>query len=121
MPSITYNEPHYEFLNVNSFDDPVTGRYEEILIFDFGLTKKITPILNGYLGIGYVSVEGFAEKYDSTYILSVDGIYYVSDSAKDHAGGNLNAGILLNAGSVSFNIGYHSFTSSAYFGIGGSF
>jgi len=53
--------------------------------------------------------------------LSVDGVYYVPDTANDHTGGNLNAGILFEVGMVSINIGYHSFTSSTYFGIGGSF
>ena len=119
--SITANDPHYDFLNVNSFGDPVTDRYEELLIFNVGLTKKITSAFNGYLGIGYAAVEGYAEKYDPTFILSVDGVYYVPDTANDHTGGNLNAGILFEVGRVSINIGYHSFTSSTYFGIGGSF
>ncbi len=119
--SITANKPHYDFLNVNSFGDPVTDRYEELLMFDFGFTKKITTSLNGYFGIGFASVEGYAEKYDSTFIFSVDGKYYVPDTANDHTGGNINVGLLFEVGVVSLNLGYHSFTRRAYFGLGGNF
>ena len=119
--TISTNEPHYESLNINSFGDPVTDRYEDLMIFNVGITKRISSVLGGYLGVGYAFVEGFAEKYDPYHILSSNGYYYVSDTAKDESSGNVNAGILLDAGSVTINIGYHSFTSSAYFGIGGRF
>jgi len=116
--SITATENYYDFLNVKSFGDPVTDRFEEIMIFDVGLTKRLSLNMNGYAGIGVAFVEGYAEKYDSTFTFSVDGRYVVPDTENDRSGGNINLGLMLNIDSLSLNIGVHSYTKSAYVGFG---
>ncbi len=83
--------------------------------------KNPASDIGGYAGIGYVSVTGVAEKNDPMKILSGDGRYYVDDPENDESGANLNAGIIFGIEKIIFNLGYHSFTSSAYFGIGGRF
>jgi len=116
--SITATENYYDFLNVNSFGDPVTDRFEEIMIFDVGLTRRLTSNIDGYAGIGIAFVEGYAEKYDSTFTFSVNGKYVVPDTENDRSGGNVNIGILFNIDSLTLNVGIHSYTKSAYLGLG---
>jgi|AZIK01.1.fsa_nt_gi hypothetical protein len=119
--TLTEREPEYDSLTISSFGDPVTNRYKDIMIFNFGITKQVASNVSGYAGIGYASATGIAQKDDPMNILASDGKYYVDDPANDESGGNLNAGILFGTEKIVFNLGYHSFTSSAYFGIGGRF
>ena len=119
--TLTEREPSYDSLNPSSFGDPITGNYKEIMLFNLGITKKVTSYLSGYAGVGYASATAIVQKYDSTRILASDGQYYVNDPNNDESGGNLNAGIIISMEKIIFNLGYHSFTSSAYFGIGGRF
>ena len=119
--TLSDREPKYDNLNVSSFGDPVTERYQDIAIFNVGITKRLYKNLNTYAGIGYAVSRAVAQKNDPLNILANDGEYYVDDPANDESGGNVNAGIILGVGKVVFNLGYHSFTSSPYFGIGGRF
>ena len=119
--TLSDREPKYDSLNVSSYGDPVTERYKDITIFNVGITKRLSSNLNTYAGVGYAVSRAVAKKNDPFNILGSDGDYYVDDPANDESGGNLNAGILLGVGKVVFNFGYHSFTSSPYIGVGGSF
>ena len=114
-------EPEYSSLNISSFGDPVTDRYKEIMIFNLGVTKQVASNIGGYAGAGYASVTGVAQKNDPMNILAGDGKYYVDDPANNESGANFNAGIVFWMEKIAFNIGYHSFASSTYFGIGGRF
>lgn len=111
-------EPHYDSSLTSGFGDPVTARYRDILLVNVGLTKKFTDGFGGYAGVGFASVTGVAERYDSWHILASDGVYYEDDPDNDESGLNLNAGLMFGLGSVALNVGYHSFTSSLYFGAG---
>lgn len=114
-------EPSYDSLNLSSFGDPVTNKYKDILLLNLGVTKKVNSYFSGYIGGGLASVTGVAQKYDSTRILSSNGSYYVNDSQNDETGLNINPGIIISLEKIIFNLGYHSFTGSTYFGIGGQF
>ncbi len=112
-------EPKYDSLNIASYGDPVTDRYKDIMLFNIGITGQINENIGGYAGVGYASVKGIAQKYDPMRILASDGIYYVDVPSDDESGVNLNAGVIFGFEKVIFNIGYHSFSSSVYFGVGG--
>jgi hypothetical protein len=109
---------HYESLGINSFGDPIQNRYKESLTFNIGATKEVTKYIGIYAGIGFTSIDGIARKYDSSHILSSSGYYSVSDPANDSSGFNTNAGFIITTSPVSFNLGYNSFTKTAYIGIG---
>ncbi len=119
--TLNVREPHYDSLNITSFGDPVTDRYRDIFLINAGITKQLAPFITGYAGAGLASVTGIAQKDDPSNILASDGKYYVDDPQNDETGGNINAGVIIKAGSLAFNIGYHTFTNSAYFGIGAQF
>jgi len=119
--TIKSNKPMYENLTISSFGDPVTQRTKDLLIGNIGVTRGFTPNIGIYAGIGYASATGIAQKFDPMLILAPDGIYYVNDPSNDKSGVNLNAGIILSIKSIAFNAGYHSFTKSAYFGVGVQF
>lgn len=114
-------EPLYEGLNTSSFGDPVTGRCKDLVIVDIGVVHDIMDYLYGYAGVGYVSVEAFARKYDPYHILANNGNYYVPDSANNESGINLNLGLILKIEQLTLNAGYHSFTGSKYVGVGLAF
>lgn len=114
-------EPMYENLSVSSFGDPVTERYKDLIMGNVGITKNVTPSFVVYAGVGYASAAGVARKYDPLGILGGGGTYYVNDPQNDKSGANLNAGIIFVLDKLALNIGYNSFTSSAFFGIGGRF
>jgi len=119
--TLSIREPHYDSLNISSFGDPVTDRYKEIMLFNFGITKKVTSNIIGYAGVGFVSVTGIAQKDDRFNILASNGKYYVNDSSNDETSSNLNTGFVFGTENISFNIGYHSFTNTVYFGVGSRF
>jgi len=119
--TLTQREPMYESLTVNSFGDPVVERYKDLAIGNIGITKKFTQNLTVYAGVGYASATGGAKKYDPLHILGSNGTYYVDDPANDKSGANFNAGLIISLEKLAFNLGYNSFTSSAFFGIGGKF
>ena len=75
--TLATNEPHYDSLNIFSFGDPVTDLYREIFILNIGITRRFSSSVGGYLGIGYASATGKAQKIDPTFILSSNGAYYV--------------------------------------------
>ena len=116
--SLAKREPMYDSLTVSSFGDPVTERYKDLFIIDFGATRKITSNIGAYAGLGYASVTGEAQKYDPLHILGTNGTYYVKDPQYDKSGGNLNAGIIVLLKGLALNFGYHTFTKSTYFGLG---
>jgi len=111
----------YENLTVSSFGDPVVERYKDLALGNIGITKKVSQNFIAYAGIGYASATGGAKKYDPLLILGSNGTYYVNDPQNDKSGANFNAGIIVALDKLAFNIGYNSFTSSAFFGIGGRF
>ena len=111
-------QPMYQNLTVSSFGDPVTGRYKDLNVGDIGITRKISPGVGVYAGLGYATVTGEAQKRDPLQVFGTNGVYYVKDPQNDKSGANLNAGIIMLSQHLSFNIGYHSITKSAYFGIG---
>ena len=115
------DEPLYDTLTISSFGDPVRERYTDLTIGNIGITKKLFNNLGLYAGIGYASGTGIARKYDPLQILGSGGTYYVYDPANDHSGVNLNAGVILMLEKLALNIGYQSFTKTAYIGIGASF
>lgn len=116
--TIAFREPKYESLNISSFGDPVIGLYKDIMLLNIGVTRQIYASVIGYAGIGFASVKGIARKYDPLHILASDGEYYVDYPAYDESGGNLNVGIIFGIKKVVFNLGYQSYTSNAYLGVG---
>lgn len=102
--SLTKREPHYNNLNINSFGDPVTGRYKELAIANIGVTKKLSENFGVYGGVGYGVITGIARKFDPTYILSNSGNYYVNDPANNKSGVNLNFGALAHFSGYALNI-----------------
>lgn len=112
-------EPQYDALTVTSFGDPVTDRFKDkLLMINLGITKSFTANIGGYIGIGYASADGRAQKFDPLRILASDGTYYVNDPANDKSGANLNGGVILGFEKVSLNVGYNSFTARPYVGLG---
>jgi hypothetical protein len=106
---------------VDSFGDPVTDRFQDLTLLNFGMTRSLGGGIAAYAGLGYGWATGVAEKNDPTRILSSDGEYYVDDPANDESGANANIGVLVNAGAVSLDISYHSFAESIHVGIGSTF
>jgi len=118
--TITTREPMYESLTVNSFNDPIVKRYNDISILNIGASKKFFDNLAGYIGIGYAQSDGITQKYDPSHILGSNGAYYVKEPSRDEKAVNINGGILLfsNNGKLTLNIGRNSFTGGNYFGLG---
>lgn len=116
--TLASRKPMYESLTVTSFGDPVTARYKDLTVFNLGLTRKFNSNFAGYVGGGYVSAKGVAQKYDPMRILDASGTYYVNDPVNDKSGGNVNAGLMAIFGTIGFNVGYNSFLSAAYVGVG---
>lgn len=114
-------KPMYESLNVSSFGDPVTARYKNPFVFNVGVTKKFGTNAAGFLGAGYASVRGEAQKFDPMYILASNGTYYVKDPAQDKSGVNVNVGLLLSINKLAVTVGYNSFLSTTSVGIGMKF
>lgn len=119
--STSERDDYYDFLNVGSFGDPVTGYISGFASLNFGMTRSYGENIGVFLGVGYASVEGYAEKFDPLYILDSDGTYLVRDSSSDDSGVNGNGGFILQLSRVSVELGYHSFVEQAYVGLGFSF
>jgi len=115
------SDDFYKNLTAASFGHPVTGYISDFATVNAGTTYSVADRLGLYLGIGYVSVTGYAELYDSQRILDFDGYYLVPDPTPDENGANVNVGLLLFLGSVSVEVGYHSFIQKGYVGIGFAF
>lgn len=113
-------EPFYDDLSLGSFGDPIQERFQTPLVVNVGITKSLGR-LGIFGGVGYGSAEGIARKYDPLHILGDDGTYYVGDPQNDESGFNLTGGSTISFDKISMDIGYNSFTSSIYVGMGGNF
>ncbi len=113
-------EPYYETLGLGSFGDPVLGRYKDPLVINVGATKSFGKV-GLFAGLGYGATQGVARKYDPLHILAKDGVYFVDDPEFDESGVNFTAGGTIDLGRMSMDIGFNSFTSSAYVGAGWNF
>jgi hypothetical protein len=111
-------KPMYESLSVSSFGDPVTARYKDPFVLNVGVTKKFGTNVAGFVGVGYASVRGEAQKFDPMYILGSNGTYYVKDPAGDKSGMNANVGLLLTVDKFAVTVGYNSFLNTTSLGIG---
>jgi len=101
------------FGDLSSYNaNTVRDRFHRTYIFDIGITNQFSDSFSGYLGVGYAKSEGIAKTESFGFS------DYYEDPENDESGLNLNAGILLTAGSIAINFGYNSFISSAYLGIG---
>lgn len=119
--SLAKREPQYDTLSVTSFGDPVTKRYTDLTLINIGGVKRFGDMFSGYIGAGYASVRGIAQKYDPSHILGTDGTYYVNDQDNDKTGANINTGILIGFEKLVLNIGYHSYAQNINLGIGSKF
>ncbi len=114
-------EPYYESLTTTSFGDPITNTYNDIAVLNLGITKRAISQVYAYVGLGYAVLAGTVEKYDPYHILASDGYYYVGDPANTDSGINVNVGLLFNINRLTAELGYNSFFSNIYFGIGINF
>lgn len=89
------HDPTYGQLNPGSFGDPVVKRTKDVVVGDIGTTIRVTTNFGAYAGVGYASAEGIARKFDSSFILSSNGTYYVKDHQNDKSGADVNAGVML--------------------------
>ena len=119
--STSERDDFFESLSVNSFGDPVTGYISDFVTANIGVTRFFGEHLGIFLGVGYASIEGYAEMFDPLYILDSDGSYLVRESSLDDSGMNGNGGIILQLGRVSVELGYQSFVEQGYVGLGFSF
>ena len=114
-------EDYYESLNEESFGDEVTDRFQDLLMYNIGIKKNVFGGLAPYIGIGYASLTGYAEKYDPEHILASDGYYVVRDEDADESGVNVNPGLMWHYKSLAVELGYHSFVNGVAFGLGLNF
>jgi hypothetical protein len=115
------SENYYESLDIYSFGDPVEKRFQDNFVFNFGITKSLTKYFSGYGGLGFSILSGVAKKYDPMHILGSNGTYYVPDDENDESSINFNIGTIINIKKVCIDIGYNSFRSDMYFGLGWKF
>lgn len=119
--STSERDDFYESLNVNSFGDPIMGYISDFATLNVGVTRSFGEKFGVFLGVGYASIEGYAEMFDPLYILDSDGSYLVRESSPDDSGVNGNGGLILQLSRVSVELGYHSFVKQGYVGLGFSF
>ncbi|WP_173484221.1 hypothetical protein [Marinobacterium sp. xm-d-420] len=96
-------------------------RRNDIALINVGATFATTDNLSLYAGVGYASADGYAKKYDSSHILGSDGIYYTPDTARDESGVNFNGGLIITGQKYGVNLGYNSYNSAIYVGLGAKF
>ena len=121
VQSTSERDDFYESLNVNTFGDPITGYISDFATLNIGVTHSFGENLGLFLGVGYASIEGYAEMFDPLYILDSDGTYLVRESSPDDSGVNGNGGLILQLGKLSVELGYQSFIKEGYVGLGFSF
>jgi hypothetical protein len=114
-------DDYYQNLSPASFGHPVADYLSDFASVNAGMTYAVGDHLGLYLGLGYASITGYAELVDPQRILDPDGYYLVRDTVPDDNGVNVNSGLLLLLGSVSIELGYHSFIKQGFVGIGLSF
>lgn len=113
-------EPYYETLDIDSFGDPVRGRYQDPVVINVGMTRSFGQF-GVFAGAGFGGSSGVARKYDPMHILADDGEYFTPDSELDTSGVNFTAGGTVDLGKLSLDLGYNTSTTSFYFGVGSTF